>query len=207
VLPDLLDTSLDSIMDDLVFESMRDVPMEIEWHSDAEEPDAAIDNTEVPAPEPDVTAPEPDVTADGDNYFNVDLPIEPVVLILERSIREDPIPAVLPEEVPVTWEVVPSGTTRGKPRLHSTDGYTYTAKRETARGTYWVCSIRQKDNKCLATIIQRGGSFLPGCHPHNHLGKQGSLVTTKVTVAVKERLAVDDFVSAASVVEEELMAY
>jgi hypothetical protein len=68
--------------------------------------------------------------------FKVDLPIPHVVPVLERSIQGEPIPATLSEEQPIRWEVVATGTLRGKPRLHNSLGYTYTVRSLTDAVTY-----------------------------------------------------------------------
>ena len=148
-----------------------------------------------------------DESNDDDPSFTVDLPIDSVIPIHEKSIEDEPIPENLPDNQPVTWEVVASGTIRGKPRLHSSDGYTYTVRKTTKSATYWTCSIRQKNNKCTASVVQRGASFKAGVHSHSHSPMPGLLCASKVSVAVKERCEQDDFTSASQIVEEELIAY
>lgn len=91
--------------------------------------------------------------------------------------------------------------------MHSSESYTYTVRKEKEPVTYWTCCIRQKNNKCPASVVQRGTSFKLGLHTHNHPATPGLLTATKVSVAVKERCARDNFTSAAQIVEEELTTY
>ena len=77
-------------------------------------------------------------------------------------------------------QIVATGTTRGKPRLHNSDGYMYTVRSKTANATYWWCHIRQKENKCPATVVERGGAFTEGVHGHNHPGRPSALLHTQV---------------------------
>ena len=131
-----------------------------------------------------------------------------VIPIHENSTEDEPIPENLPDNQPVTWEVVASGTIRGKPRLHSSDGYTYTVRKTTKSATYWTCSIRQKNNKCRASVVQYNGVHHSRQeYSHNHSPTPGLLGATKVSVAIKERCEQDDFTSASQIVEEELIAY
>ncbi|XP_069189921.1 uncharacterized protein [Procambarus clarkii] len=148
-----------------------------------------------------------EVTSKYDASFTVDLPIENAAVVQDTSIRDELIPSTLSQDVPLTWEIIPTGTRRGKPRLHNSHGYTYTIRKETDFATYWWCSIRQKSNRCFATVIQHGKDFKQGANCHNHLGDPGALATTKVTVAAKERCKANPLISAASVVEEELMSF
>ncbi|XP_042234198.1 uncharacterized protein LOC121874220 isoform X2 [Homarus americanus] len=142
-----------------------------------------------------------------DNSFTFNFPIEPVTPVQETSLKDEPIPENLPDDQPVIWEVIPFGTNRGKLRLLSSDGYSYTVRKEKESVTYWTCSIRQKHNRCPASVIQRETTFKPGLQAHNHPGTPGLLATTKVSVAVKERCALDNFTSAAQIVKEELISY
>ena len=142
-----------------------------------------------------------------DPSFNVDASIEAVQAIIERSIQSAPVADTTVELQPLQWEVVATGTKRGKPRLHNSDGYTYTVRKSTEKATYWWCSIRQKDNRCPATVTQRGTCFVPGPACHNHHGDPGSLMATKINVKVKERCTEEVFVSAKAVAEEEMRAY
>ncbi|XP_050734848.1 uncharacterized protein LOC127007680 [Eriocheir sinensis] len=145
---------------------------------------------------------------DADCSFTVELPNDPVISVHEKSIENKPLSKEnLTDNQPVTWEVVPGGTKRGKPRLHSSDGHTYTIRKGTESVTYWTCSIRQKDNKCRASVVQRGVTFKPGQHTHSHPATPGLLAATTVSVAVKKRCAQDYFTSATQIVEEELATY
>lgn len=145
---------------------------------------------------------------DLNSSFTVDLPIDQVIPVQEISLENEPlIEENLTDNQPVTFEIVPGGTKRGKPRLHGSDGYMYTIRKETESVTYWTCAIRQKNNKCPASVIQRGANFKAGQHTHSHPPTPGLLSATAVSVAVKNRCAHDNFTSAAQIAEEELASY
>ncbi|KAH3832766.1 hypothetical protein DPMN_106061 [Dreissena polymorpha] len=55
---------------------------------------------------------------------NIEAPIVP----LDRSILERPLDDVIPEDRPVTYEVISGGSKRGGNKLISSDGYTYAAR-------------------------------------------------------------------------------
>ncbi|KAK7066092.1 hypothetical protein SK128_004694 [Halocaridina rubra] len=138
--------------------------------------------------------------------FNVDTTIDDVQQLHENSIRVDTnIPEVLPEDSPITWTVVATGTKRMKPRLHDSRGYTYTVRGKTAMSTYWWCSIRQKDNRCPATVTEKDNSFKPGANPHNHPGDPGALLKTQVRVQVLEFCGSSTDTRAAPVIAEEAL--
>ena len=145
---------------------------------------------------------------DINSSFTVDLPIDPVIPVQENSIENEPLlQENLTDDRPVTYEIIPGGTKRGKPQLHSSAGYMYTIRKASETVTYWTCSIRQKNNKCPASVIQRGTYFRAGEQAHNHPATPGLLSATTVSVAVKERCERDHFTSAAQIVEEELTSY
>ena len=61
-----------------------------------------------------------------------------------------------PDEAEVTFQVVESGTQRGKRKLVSSDGFTFTLKRQNRGETVeWRCAIRNKTVICPVTIQQR----------------------------------------------------
>ncbi|KAH3800419.1 hypothetical protein DPMN_154052 [Dreissena polymorpha] len=64
-----------------------------------------------------------------DRTFNISNPeIEQPNLPLDDSVRERPLDAVIPEDGPITYDVVTSGTKGGGRKLVSSDGHSYTAK-------------------------------------------------------------------------------
>ena len=118
--------------------------------------------------------------------FNVDNTIEAVHHTEENSLTHEEITDI-PADRPVTYTVVDSGTQKAKPRLHDSNGYRYTVKKKTARGTYWWCSVRSKNRRCPATVIQCGDEYRAGSQHHDHAGDPGVLLGTKVRVAVREK--------------------
>ena len=123
----------------------------------------------------------------------------------DRSIDPAPLPTVLPTDMPVEYHIVETGTKRGKPRLHDTEGFVYTVKKNTTTGTYWWCSIRQKGNVCPATVIQKGTTFIRGRHSHIHAGNPGALLQTKVRVRALEDAATQKHKSANLLAEDVIM--
>ena len=65
-----------------------------------------------------------------------------------------------PDEAEVTFQVVESGTQRGKRKLVSSDGFTFTLKRQNRGETVERCAIRNKTVTCPVTIQQRGTCFV-----------------------------------------------
>ncbi|XP_033733580.1 uncharacterized protein LOC117322752 [Pecten maximus] len=57
------------------------------------------------------------------------------------------------DDQPTTYEVLAKGTTRGKPLLVSSDGYTYTVKRTNKSTTIWTCSLRSKVIHCYVRTL------------------------------------------------------
>ena len=80
---------------------------------------------------------------DLNSSFTVDLPIDQVIPVQEISLENEPlIEENLTDNQPVTFEIVPGGTKRGKPRLHGSDGYMYTIRNDNScidKSTSCVC--------------------------------------------------------------------
>ena len=91
--------------------------------------------------------------------------------------------------MPVENYIIETGIRRGKPRLHDSEGFVYTVKKNTTTGTYWWCSIPQKGNMCLATVIQKGTTSIRGRYSHIHTGNPGVLIPIKVRVKALEDAA------------------
>ncbi|KAL5015425.1 hypothetical protein ScPMuIL_009695 [Solemya velum] len=71
---------------------------------------------------------------------------------------------------------------------------------------YWWCSVRQKDNKCPATVIQKGTTFVLGNNTHNQPGNPGALLQTKVRVEVLRQCVEDTQKSANCLAEDVIMS-
>lgn len=63
--------------------------------------------------------------------------------IAEPSAREDDTPFA------VTFQIISDSTSKGKPKLIDSRGYSYGVKRRRANATDWVCTIRPKVNIIL----------------------------------------------------------
>ncbi|KAH3814481.1 hypothetical protein DPMN_142982 [Dreissena polymorpha] len=85
---------------------------------------------------------------------------------LDVSLRERPLDTVIPEDGPVTYEVVTGGTKRGGKMLISSDGHSYTAKfihaiRPDLGGTAICPDIRKKRLKARAEVRSKKNVFEP----------------------------------------------
>ena len=174
-------------------------------HADHEEPiaDQHADQEE-PIADQHTDREEP-ITDQPDMDFDVNRTIDDSVHPMEPSLQEEQITdADIPEDRPVQYTIVSTGTQRERSRLHDSLGYMYTVKRKTPRGAYWWCSVRGKTVRCPATVIQAGADFKPGAHPHCHAGNPGALVGTKVRVEVKKKALLIKDKPALQIVEDVL---
>ncbi|KAH3691114.1 hypothetical protein DPMN_194074 [Dreissena polymorpha] len=98
-----------------------------------------------------------------------ELPSEEMELSLHDANVTDIVPTA-----PVTFKIVGSGTQRAKPKLASSDGYSYVVKRELKSGdVVWRCSVRGKSMACTALVKQSGNVFTPMSIEHIHPSKPG----------------------------------
>jgi len=49
---------------------------------------------------------------------------------------------------------------------------------------YWRCVVRNQNNYCRATVIQRDDDVRPGLHAYSHSPKAGHFVARVVTMKV-----------------------
>nr|XP_045609244.1 uncharacterized protein LOC123764981 [Procambarus clarkii] len=120
---------------------------------------------------------------------------------MTSSLSSDSILAKLHQEQTLRWEIDPSGSRRGRPKLFNSKGYTYTVRLVTECATYWWCSLRRKGYRCPATVTQRGSVFKPGKVDHNH---QSALLSTKTRVEeLKEHTG--DLTKSSAVVGKDMM--
>ena len=116
-------------------------------HADHEEP---IADQEEPIADQHTDREEP-ITDQPDMDFDVNRTIDDSVHPMEPSLQEEQITdADIPEDRPVQYTIVSTGTQRERSRLHDSLGYMYTVKRKTPRGAYWWCSVRGKTVRCPA---------------------------------------------------------
>ena len=98
-----------------------------------------------------------------------------------RSLLDDTLPATIPEDGPITYEIIEGGSQKGKDLLVDNRGHSFNIKRKSKSTVFWGCSVRNKKMTCPASISQRGRNFVPGRHPHSHAAQPG--------VAVQARMA------------------
>ena len=74
------------------------------------------------------------------------------------------------ETQPVTSNFISSGTSKGRPLVSSSDGYTYTKVRTVKGTSYWQCSKRNsfRAARCPATVKCKDGDFIPGKKRYSH---------------------------------------
>ncbi|XP_065928228.1 uncharacterized protein [Magallana gigas] len=147
-------------------------------------------------PEPDSTPTEPDST------FNINEDFIIPEQLQENSLIEDAIGPVVPDNTPVTYSVEEETSQRGKKKLLTSDGFSFTVRLQRGESTYWWCSVRPKEDRCKATIIQKGNNFLPGHQLHNHPAKPGSHIAAVITRDVKKQAKANIFRAARTIVEE-----
>lgn len=102
---------------------------------------------------------------------------------------------------PNRFEILETGSQRGKPLLVESRGYSYVIKRKNKASTVWRCTIRNKNSQCLATVVQQGEVFTPGETNHCHDFQPNLDTAKRVTSAVKDKASDDVFKSAAAIVE------
>ena len=85
-----------------------------------------------------------------------------------------------------TFQVVDKGTERGKRKLVSNCGYTYTFKRQYKCGDIvWRCSVRGKNVTCPVTVKQKETHFECSHTSHIHTSKPGILTSVKIKAQVQ----------------------
>ena len=128
-----------------------------------------------PIPEPDVTPPLFDSFSSTPSQ--------------EASLEDSTVEQDLPSEQPIetTYHLVLKGTIRGNTKLVTNTGYTFNIRKRGPNGTIdWQCTVRRKDHRCKASVIQRDGAFLAGMHDHNHPGEFGVLASIQIQSRVKQ---------------------
>ena len=114
--------------------------------------------------------PEGDITIT--EYF----PDDPVV-------SEDPVEDSLPledventEPVQISFNIIESGTTKGKDLLNSSDGFCYSLSKEVGNKKYWRCTHRNsgRNERCPATVVVSNDyvNVKIGTKAHTHVGNK-----------------------------------
>ncbi|KAK3108588.1 hypothetical protein FSP39_011475 [Pinctada imbricata] len=161
------------------------------------DPDATVPYTE---PEPDATIPYAETTTqssfDLTNRQSIDVPTN----VFENSISDDSVDVSTTQETAITYQIVETGTQRAKRKLVSSDGFSYTFKRQYQSSTHWRCSIRNKTVNCPATVVQQGDNFRVN-NSHLHQPQPGIAATVKIQRDIKLQARQNIFAPAPSIVD------
>ncbi|XP_078326514.1 uncharacterized protein LOC144622949 isoform X1 [Crassostrea virginica] len=166
---------------------------------------ATLDGSAVAEPEQEgesmSTTDEPSFYADGS--YAIPDPVQ------EMSIQEEAIEDVpVQQEVPQPdYQIIESGTKRGKKKLIDRRGYQYTLRRTKGDNyAYWRCNKRAKEQPCPATVIQHGDDFKEGGKNHNHPAEPGIHLAVEITSKVKQSASLNIFTQSAPRIVEEVIA-
>ncbi|KAI8506947.1 hypothetical protein Bbelb_153860 [Branchiostoma belcheri] len=122
----------------------------------------------------------------------------------DETFVEDP---QVTYDTPVTtYLLVPGASQRGKGKLISSDGYSYTFKRETQTTIHWRCAVRNKNVVCPATVVQTGDVFQSGLPDHLHPAHQDAEIRAKITSEIREKAQQQIFEPASNLVDEVMEA-
>ncbi|XP_050402257.1 uncharacterized protein LOC126818746 [Patella vulgata] len=116
--------------------------------------------------------------------------------LTDESIGDD----LSTTEAIVTYKVVDNGTERGKRKLVSSDGHTFTMKRQNKGSTEWRCSIRNKTTLCPVIIKERVGTYNANTE-HSHAAKPGILTAVKIQAELKVKAPMTLFEPAQNIVD------
>lgn len=127
----------------------------------------------------------------------------------QQSTGNEPVldePVIIEERTErvetVTYEIIKEGTRRARAKLFDSNGYSYNIKTESAKVTYWQCTVRPKLNRCKASVVQRGDVFQLGHHSHNHHPKVGAATNEKIASMVKKKALSNLLKPAPAIVKE-----
>ncbi|KAG1679378.1 hypothetical protein GQR58_012952 [Nymphon striatum] len=141
---------------------------------------------------------------EGTNSFNISTSFRvPNPPTEDTMMDPNPIVTTLTDVGP-RFQVVDGATQRGKPMLVDQLGYSFTVKKKSARGTSWWCSVRNKRERCPATVAERNGAFHVGNLRHCHPAQPGVLAAKTVIVQSKKEGLDDVFKSAAKIVQNSI---
>ena len=125
----------------------------------------------------------------------------------QESSLEDTRVSADAEQVPgfseITYQLVQEGTIRGKTKLVTNTGYSYSIRKRRPNGTIdWQCTVRRKDFRCKASVIQRDGKFFEGRQHHSHPGAIGTITAAEITARVKQIAREEIFRPTSAIVNE-----
>ncbi|XP_078663642.1 uncharacterized protein LOC144906841 [Branchiostoma floridae x Branchiostoma belcheri] len=150
---------------------------------DEPEPELDEPEPELDEPEPELDEPEPELDEPDEDECMSDFSHETVsdVEDIHELSQQHPDDETFVEDPQVTYDtpvttylLVPGASQRGKGKLISSDGYSYTFKRETQTTIHWRCAVRNKNVVCPATVVQTGDVFQPGLPDHLHPAHQNA---------------------------------
>ena len=143
---------------------------------------------------------------DADPSFHVSNNFVVPVPEQEDTVMDGPNDETLPDDRPnLAITCIPSGSKRGKAKLADNLGYSYTVKRRHTFVIYWECSVRRKNFRCPATVIERNGTFIRGNNRHIHPPKSGAATNLKIQATVHAKAQENIFHPAGALVQHALL--
>ncbi|XP_078664121.1 uncharacterized protein LOC144907193 [Branchiostoma floridae x Branchiostoma belcheri] len=184
---------------------------------DEPEPELDEPEPELDEPEPELDEPEPELDEPDEDECMPDFSHETVsdVEDIHELSQQHPDDETFVEDPQVTYDtpvttylLVPGASQRGKGKLISSDGYSYTFKRETQTTIHWRCAVRNKNVVCPATVVQTGDVFQPGLPDHLriHPAHQDAEIRAKITSEIREKAQQQIFEPASNLVDEVMEA-
>ena len=70
----------------------------------------------------------------------------------------------------------------------------------------WICSVRNRHQRCYASVLEKGSVFKRGAREHIHPADPGVAGKHRVSVAIKDQAKTQRFQSAMSLVDEAMLA-
>lgn len=69
---------------------------------------------------------------------------------------------------------------------------------------YWQCTVRPRRRRCLAAVTERSGTYIRGCHDHNHGARVDARLNVKLHSQIRATAKANLFTSASTIVQEAL---
>lgn len=103
------------------------------------------------------------------------------------SLTDDYKSRPISDEAAITFNVVDLGTQRGKRKLVSSDGFTFTFKRQNKNSIDWRCRVRNKTISCPVVVRQQGDSFdVLNNKTHTHAAQPDVLTAVNIRKQVSD---------------------
>jgi len=127
----------------------------------------------------------------------------------ESSLLENPVDVSVASdsESVVTWHKITGGTKRGGDKLTNSLGYSYVANKIRPSSTYWLCSVRNKNTKCSASVTEKDNVFSPGVHEHCHPPVAGATELTEAQAVIRREAKAQPFAPAFQIAEMALVEH